>query len=188
MPYFGGYDDFLMIEDRKYRINTDFRVWLRVYDIIRSGMNISADGISEIFMLILPRGSSIPADIGAAVSAAVGFLLRSMGEKEVRHRGRAKAKKVFDFAEDEGLIYAAFLAQYGIDLFKVEYLHWYSFLDLLNALCGEHRLLEIIRIRGMNLQQLHSKREKQYYRKMKQYYKLNSEDEGSFSDDFSALF
>lgn len=60
---------------------------------------------------------------------------------------KADGQKVTDFAQDAGLIRAAFRQAYGIDLYR-ENLHWIEFTELLNAIPEGSRYAEIVGIRA----------------------------------------
>lgn len=55
-------------------------------------------------------------------------------------------KKVTDFEQDAGLIRAAFLQAYGIDLYSAR-LHWMAFSELLNNIPEGNRYAEVVGIR-----------------------------------------
>lgn len=60
--------------------------------------------------------------------------------------------KTMDFEQDAGLIYAAFLQTYGIDLYAVRnQLDWRIFVALLKGIPENTELSRVIRIRGMKV-------------------------------------
>ena len=60
---------------------------------------------------------------------------------------KTDGQKITDFAQDAGLIRAAFRQAYGIDLYR-ENLHWIEFTELLNAIPEGSRYAEIVGIRA----------------------------------------
>lgn len=54
---------------------------------------------------------------------------------------------VFDFREDAGRLYAAFVQAYGIDLTAVD-LHWWQFVELFKSLPDDTMLKRVIEIRA----------------------------------------
>lgn len=60
---------------------------------------------------------------------------------------KAGGPKITDFAQDAGLIRAAFRQAYGIDLYR-ENLHWIEFIELLNHIPEGSRYAEIVGIRA----------------------------------------
>lgn len=59
-------------------------------------------------------------------------------------------KQVLDFEFDAEEMYASFLAEYGIDLVEIEYLHFYKFLILLRGLSADSVLKKKIEFRNMD--------------------------------------
>lgn len=60
---------------------------------------------------------------------------------------KTDGQKITDFAQDAGLIRAAFRQAYGIDLYR-ENLHWIEFIELLNHIPEGSRYSEIVGIRA----------------------------------------
>jgi hypothetical protein len=60
---------------------------------------------------------------------------------------RSDGKRYFDFDFDAGEIYAGFLAEYRIDLFDTDFLHWYKFWALLQGLSPESAFYRKIAVR-----------------------------------------
>ena len=60
---------------------------------------------------------------------------------------KTDGQKITDFAQDAGLIRAAFRQAYGIDLYR-DNLHWIEFTELLNAIPEGSRYAEIVGIRA----------------------------------------
>jgi len=57
----------------------------------------------------------------------------------------------FDYDFDAEEIYASFIAEYGIDLVEVEFLHWYKFKILLGSLSPDSAFKRKIELRFMDL-------------------------------------
>ena len=79
-----------------------------------------------------------------------------------------------NFSCDEGLIYAAFMEQYGIDLYMVN-LHWWSFMNLLNGLSDDTVFMKIVGYRSVKCESIKNKEMKKFYRKMKNKYRLSGD-------------
>lgn len=60
---------------------------------------------------------------------------------------KTDGQKITDFAQDAGLIRAAFRQAYGIDLYR-DNLHWIEFTELLNAIPEGSRYAEVVGIRA----------------------------------------
>ncbi|BBW97223.1 Gp15 family bacteriophage protein [Geobacillus icigianus] len=94
-------------------------------------------------------------------------------------------KKVFDFKQDAGLIYASFLAAYGIDLFEQHgKLHWKKFMQLLTHLPKDTAFKEVVVIRQEKLPppNKHNQEYRKYLMEMKRLYRLKDDDPGMIDD------
>ena len=78
----------------------------------------------------------IPGDLDAAVNAMLWFYRCGKDEsvQQKRMAARRGGKQIYSFEHDAGLIYAAFLQTYKIDLQDIAYMHWWRFRFLFNAL------------------------------------------------------
>lgn len=85
-----------------------------------------------------------PADREAGLAALMSFY--APPQSLPRDIGGGDSGPVVDFAQDEDLIYAAFMQCYGIDL-KAEALHWHKFLALFRGLGGT-KLNEVMGFRS----------------------------------------
>ena len=68
-------------------------------------------------------------------------------------------------------INAEFRQNYGIDLFDVDYMHWWRFRSLFSALHDDCKICEIMGWRGADLSKM-NKEQRKYARKMKNLYAL----------------
>lgn len=100
--------------------------------------------------------------------------------------GTAAPARAFDFEQDGGRIYAAFLQAYGIDLVKVEYLHWWAFLALLENLPEETAMGQIMTWRTMDLEGMKDKSQRAYYAGLKARYGLKGRQEALVTADEAA--
>lgn len=128
------------IGDRPVSIQADFRVILRVYE--------PPDGLTEgeqgAWALRLFYGD-LPEDLETAMERLSWFI--RCGRPETEGAGGKPSRPDFSFAHDAPLIYAAFLAQYQIDLYNVDFLHWWKFRALFDGLHGEHFFSEVRKCR-----------------------------------------
>lgn len=69
-------------------------------------------------------------------------------------------RREHDFDVDAPLIYAAFLAQYRIDLQEVDYLHWWQFCAMFQGLAEDHQIVKIMGYRTVDLSHIKNKEEK----------------------------
>ena len=165
--FFDGPPEAILIENTEYKINTDFRVWIEISEILSDKTLSDRDKI----LCLLMRGykERIPPDINNAVDGLLLFMSQNKKGNKTE-----KSTPVFSFSEDEGAIYASFLQQYGIDLFEEE-LHWWKFVMLLGALDEKTSLMRIVGYRSVKLENIKDKLQKNFYRKMKNKYRLNQD-------------
>lgn len=163
--FFDGPPEAILIGNAEYKVNTDFRMWLEISEILSDTSLSDRDKI----LCLLMRGykDKIPPDINDAIDGLLLFMSQNKkgGKTE-------KSTPVISFSDDEGVIYASFLQQYGIDLFK-ENLHWWKFLMLLGALDEKTSFMRIVGYRSVNLENIKDKLQKSFYRKMKNKYRIN---------------
>lgn len=118
----------VLVDGAFYAIKTDFRYWITFSNLIRADAPLLTD-----FDFLYKK--EIPEDRKAGLDALIEFYIN-----------RKELPRVFDndinidvisYQHDAELIYAAFLEQYGIDLFDEKTsLHWWKFKALLSALHG----------------------------------------------------
>lgn len=158
--------DSVEINGKNYKINTDFKVWIRFAQVIFSAKGeykALAKVMCEIFK------EKIPVSLAEALSAMLDFYTlqkKSRGEEE----GESRAQ-IFDFDVDSGLIYAAFLQQYRIDLTKAD-LHWWVFKTLFDNLSEDTQFVKIMQFRCKDISSIKDKEMKNYYIRMKRRYAL----------------
>ena len=83
-------------------------------------------------------------------------------------------KRLYDYEYDSNYIYAAFLAQYGIDLIDIEYLHWFKFKALFTSLSEECEFMKIVGYRAMDLSKIKDVKQRQEYKEKQDFYRLPS--------------
>jgi len=117
--------------------------------------------------------SEIPADDLEATSKWIQwFYACGKTSVQTKGRGRGRNERIYSFEHDDEYIYAAFLEQYGIDLNDVDYLHWWKFKALFGALNDECQIRKIMGYRGMEISDKLTNEQKDFYRKMKETYKI----------------
>lgn len=81
-------------------------------------------------------------------------------------------KPILDFDYDVGLIYAAFMEQYNIDLIDIDFLHWWKFKALLLGLNENTKLSKVMYYRSVEIDSKMDKEQKKFLREMKKLYAL----------------
>ena len=170
-----GLPDTIKVDGEDYKINTDFRVWLRAQT---EGFDVVALFPSQI----PPLTEDTERAISQFANGGIPFQLQNQeGEPD---REESQEDRLLDFEIDGGLIYAAFMQAYNIDLMAIEHLHWHAFLALLFGLPDNTKLSTIISIRQYDGDDEGMKRLKSEWELPVQY----SEEELAAAERFEALF
>ena len=156
--------DHLVVSGKKCKIKTDFKTWLKFSEII-SGNEAETEKTLEILTLIFVE---LPPNLHDAFVAMGEFYV---GEQRKGKGGEGKSKAVYDFEFDAGLIYAAFLQQYGIDLCETD-MHWWKFRALFNGLSEDTRMAQVMQYRSVDLSKIKDNEMRMQYMKLKSAYRL----------------
>jgi hypothetical protein len=160
--------DRVRIGKRIYKCDFEFRNVLRMMEYLD---NQSLIGEASRYLALKCIMKHPPRDTAEAVSAVLAFLF---GNK----KKRGEKKRVTSFEQDAGLIRAAFLQVYGVDLWT-EKLHWFKFRDLLDGLPEGTRYNEIVSIRARPLPKAtkYNAEERQWLMRAKEEYALEMTEE-----------
>lgn len=161
--------DSIFVCGEKFDINTDFRIWIEVEQLFAENKQLSPEMLLRLFSLVF-KEKVLPKSFQETLSAILSFY--DCG-KTLKKAGKAKGNtaRVVSFTEDADLIYAAFLAQYGIDLTTVS-LHWWKFRALFNGLTDKHKICEIMGYRALDISKIKDREQRARYRRLKEIYKL----------------
>lgn len=146
-----------------YPIRTDFSVWLEFARLIEQE---EARGI--VRALNLCYKSKSPEDPIEAIKLLCEFFAGGASEERESESG----EQIISFTQDEELIYASFLSEYGIDLSK-EKLHWWRFLALLKNLSPDSSLMRVAHIRAAKLSDIKNPALRRSILRQKRIYSLN---------------
>lgn len=138
--------EFISVGDVVFGVNTDFRVWLRVGQLLSdAGTEIEPAAqqklLQDMFELVvpadgMPNGYILGSDfIEAVTKFYIGPLKNEPepDEPEKPEPKKPKAAKSFDFVYDADYIYQSFASFYRIRLCEVK-MHWWEFLTLFDGL------------------------------------------------------
>lgn len=160
------------IGKKEYEISSDFRVMLELEEIFSSERTDAEKGEAALRLFY----GCIPEDVDKAAEKLCFFWQGGRQERKQQGR-RTEAEEsrppVYSLNHDAGLLYAAFLTQYGIDLTEESLqLHWWKFLALLEGLEDERMLKEVMRCRAVEITADMPQAQKDYYKAMKRRYAL----------------
>ena len=155
----------------KCPVDPDFRI---MCDLTEKDRTV----LSRFYFAGLPEGVAVD----EAIQGMLDFYKEGLAPGtavETQEDKKGKALPCFDFAEDEGYFYAAFLSEYGIDLYTAK-LHWFVFCDLFRGLPDDCRLKQIIGIRNTKMSDV-PKYDKRRMAKLKRIYSLDKNRERRFA-------
>lgn len=166
---YDGLPECVTVNGIEYPIETDFRVWVELYDRICNG---STDGNKASALLEFISDAGLPLESGS-VDAIMQFFT---GGAHREGKPSTASSPVFDFVRDSEYIYAAFLETYGIDLTR-DSLHWQAFIALFRSLPDTCQICKIMYYRSVKLEDV-PKHQKRFYAEMKRKYALNGSNQG----------
>ncbi len=171
-----------------YKINSDYRTSIIFSKLIEDN-EITEELILKILKLYYPV---IPENIEQAIDKINWFYECGKSKDDDSNKSTGSYKKVFDYDEDARHIYSAFLSQYRVDLQEIEYLHWWKFKALFEALDDNNEIIKIMQYRSMDLSKIKDKEQRNFYKKMQDTYKLkekiSEEDIQALNDIKNLLF
>jgi hypothetical protein len=130
----------LLIGSKLYRINSDYRVALLIFEAMGDPDLTAAE--KAIVAVQCLYTDDIPGDaLQEAVKCAYWFLDGGDMPKETRAQ-----VKLLDWQQDESIIFPAVNKVAGYETRAVDYLHWWSFLGMFNEI-GEGLFATVVGIR-----------------------------------------
>jgi len=159
----------VVIDGVRHDVDTDFRVFIQIEKILHDESLSNREKVLKWLQLVFGQ---IPTNIQAAVDRVMWLYRCGADPDEKSSTGRkAKETLLYDFEFDAPYIYAAFLAQYGIDLTE-EDLHWWKFIALFRALTGDSKIVEIMSYRAADPSEIKDEKERARILKLKRIYAI----------------
>lgn len=154
-------------EANGYRCNTDFRVMVRFELMLQAqecDIQSTLKSAFEMFYI------SPPPSLQEAAEGLLWFYRCGKEDAAMEGAGKKSTAQAYSFEQDAGYIYAAFLAQYGIDLTSTQ-MHWWKFRALFSALESGNVITEIMGYRTVDTKGM-GRREKAQYERLRKIYAL----------------
>ena len=124
-----NYPEFVKVEDKRYKINTDFRVAIECQEIATDeSIGNYERALAIIYKLFGDDGIETPEHHEKLLQLSIKYL--GCG-KETNNNSNEEPD--MDFVQDMDYIEASFMSDYNIDLPNVE-MHWWKFCNLINGL------------------------------------------------------
>ena len=161
----------ICINGKEYAIRYDHKTAI-LYETMM--LDEEVEGAEKPLLALRLFYPIIPTDWVEALEGIQWFY--RCGEDDVKVKSKKKSKgkqdRIYSFEHDATYIYSAFLEQYGIDLTEVQGLHWWKFRALVQGLNEDCALCKIMGYRGMEIPDSMGKEQKEFYRKMKEQYRI----------------
>ena len=161
--------EYVKIGDKKYKINTDFRVAIECNNIAQDdSIGNTERPLAIIYKLFGDEGLENPQYWEKLLELGIKYL--SLGKDTSGVDNNIEID--MDFNEDMDYIEASFMSDYNIDLANTE-MHWYKFYNLINGLSnselGNCCVLNRVRnLRTFDLSQIKDSKERERLAKAKE--------------------
>ena len=140
------YPEYAEVAGKRYKINTDYRVALRCFEVIEDESICDEERALAVVYLLF---GEVPTSHLEDFLRIAGNYLRC-GEKE---ETQASSEKDMDFTADEKYIVASFMSDYQIDLSRAN-MHFWMYVQLIQGFT-EHSVMSRVReIRNYDLEEL----------------------------------
>lgn len=165
------------IDGKEYHIYSDFRTSVLFETMMRSNLN-EWEKLRQMLSLYYPV---IPDNQAAAIDRALWFYNcgKEAAEEETKNKTRNAyhaGRCAYSFEQDASYIYAAFYAEYRINLQKIESrdLHWWEFQALFSSLDDRHKIRQIMYWRTCDTAGM-SRKQIQHINELKKRYALKDD-------------
>lgn len=174
-----------------YPIETDCREWFRFGDMLADQELTKEEKLYLMTEWLYEAPEEITSEL---VNAVFGFY-RADGlkpdipefdeDEEPEENDQLKRPPVFDWKYDAAFILGDFRRFYGIDLLSVEYMHWWEFRCLFDALPDDSQCRKRIGYRSADLSQIKNEAERKRIATIQRQIALPFEMD---EDDIAAIF
>ena len=167
--------EYVKVGDKKYKINTDFRVAIECNNIAQDDtIGDTERSLAIIYKLFGDEGLDNPQDWDKLLELGIKYLSLNKDTSDVDKDTEID----MDFSEDMDYIEASFMSDYRIDL-TTEKMHWWKFYTLLEGLSnselGNCCVLNRVRnLRTFDLSQIKDNKERERLAKAKEMVALKS--------------
>ena len=177
------YPEYAEVNGVKYKINTDYRVALRCFEVIEDN-RISDE--ERAFAVVYLLFGDTPHEYVEDFLRIAGIYLRC-GEPEDTQE---TAERDIDFIADEKYIIASFMSDYRIDLPSTD-MHFWQYIQLLQGFTEKSVMSRVREIRNYDLSELKDPKARANMVKAKEAVALPkkfTKDEQNAIDEFEKLF
>ena len=144
---------------QEYPVCTDFRDWIRFAGLLGSKELTNTEKLQTAWLWFLEPPSVFSEEL---LRALIGFYRGAapQPEKSDPEEPTIPRPPTFDWTVDAGYVIGDFRRFYGMDLLRIEYLHWWEFRALFEALPDDSCVMKRIAYRGADLSQIKNESER----------------------------
>lgn len=175
----------LLINNLVYEINTDFRRGIEFEGLFKKNLEDEEfwNEALKIYYPILDMDimnndfaniklyENITSNINEAIKKMLWFYKCGKEEEKEENKSNSNKEEILSYEYDADYIFSAFLDQYGVNIKKIEYLHWWEFKAMIKGFKDDNKISEIMSIRAMDTKDLKGK-ELEHYKKLKKIYAI----------------
>lgn len=172
-----NYPQFAKVNDKKYKINTSYKIAIKCDEIARSDVSEEERSLAILYLLFGEEALDNPQDWHELLNIAMKYL--RCGKEECD----SKEKEAnMSYIQDRGYIEASFFSDYNIDLANTD-MHYWKFYNLLCGLTEDCVLNRVRFVRDFDISQIKDSKEKQKWIKQKEQVALKKEERVKTSEE-----
>lgn len=153
-------------------IETNFRSFI-LFELLMQDNELKDE--EKVYLALRLFYKEVPPDLKKAVEGIMWFYKCGEDEKVTKNKkndSNSKKTQIYSYEYDAKYIYAAFIDQYGIDLNKINYLHWFKFSAMFQSLKDNNKICEIMGYRAVDLSKIKNDDDRRKYTKLKNQWAL----------------
>lgn len=159
-----SYPRFAKVGEKKYKINTDYRVALECNRVAKTDVSEEERGLAIIYLLYGEEGLENSQDWNELLSIALKYL--NCGKEKTEDIEEQEID--MDLEQDWEYIRTSFFYDYNVKLKQDTYMHWWEFYNLLCGLSDKCILNRIRFIRNFDVEQISDSREREKWIRQKE--------------------
>ncbi len=167
--------DTVEVGGRAYPVYTDFRDWLRFFDMQDDAELSQRD---KLLLMMEWYQEKPPTELlEESLKALILFASRKDAlSEDTQEPAQKSTDKILSWNFDAAYVYAAFLSVYHIDLLTIPEMHWHVFLALFDALPDDTPIKQRMGYRAVNLASVKDKNERKRIKKIQDSIRIPHED------------
>lgn len=180
----------VIVKGREFDIYTDFRDYIELQQLLKKGTNEQiAEYIIGLFVDGLPFNQAKTQEqannlfIEALNQIVIFFRMGEVQEEKEKKEGQKRKRPSFSFDDDMAYVIGAFREAYEIDLIHIDYLHWWEFNALMDAIPETTELKKRIHYRSIDANKIKDKNEKKRIEEIQKKIAIKGERKAVLSDE-----